>query len=548
VKTLVLEKYPKSTQDTYGRAITLYPRTTEMLDQLCLADELAQQCFACRTTVSYDKSGTEVTGRGWSFMEQMGKESWTQWDFALVLRQMYQEEIFRRVLAELGGRLETNKEAIAIRVDEGVKPGGHRVKVVVRNSATGVEETVICRYLIGADGGRSFVRRALEIPFDGETSEDRWVRVDGVIETDMPKSRGYGAIESPTHGNVLWAALDHGATRIGFAFTKERAAKYEVFDEKAAVAEAIESVKPFKLTFKQVDWFTIYSVGQRVARSFFIKDCVFLAGDACHTHSSGAAQGMNTGIHDAVNLAWKLSLVLQEQAPASLLETYQSERLPNVQKLINYDKDISRLMTMQLPLDWQGDPDADPNEILGVIMAEASAFTSGLSIAFDGNSLNVAGSLQTSLKPVLPGQRAPDALLQKPGTFENTRLHEQTPNLARFRIIVFAGNPALTQPVLHKLDTTLKGSGFLSSGTLPISWLTIPSEIGPSACELLGVMPFGKVFYDGDKVAHERYGVDVEKGGVFVLRPDGWVGTSLALTEETVSELESYFKGVLLVK
>jgi phenol 2-monooxygenase len=130
----------------------------------------------------------------------------------------------------------------------------------VRNSVTGVDETVICRYLIGADGGRSFVRRALEIPFDGETSEDRWVRVDGVIETDMPKSRTYGAIESPTHGNVLWAALDHGATRIGFAFTKERQAKYEVFDEKAAVAEAIESVKPFKLSFKQVDWFTVYSV------------------------------------------------------------------------------------------------------------------------------------------------------------------------------------------------------------------------------------------------------------------------------------------------
>jgi phenol 2-monooxygenase len=265
------------------------------------------------------------------------------------------------------------------------------------------------------------------------------------------------------------------------------------------------------------------------------------------TYQSGAAQGMNTGIHDAVNLAWKLSLVLQEQAPPSLLQTYQGERLPNVQKLINYDKDISRLMTMQLPLDWQGDPKADPNEILGVVMAEASAFTSGLSIAFDENLLNVAGSLKSSLKAVLPGQRAPDALLQKPGTFENTRLHKETPNVARFHIIVFAGNPASTHPALHKVDATLKASSFFSSGKLPISWVTIPSEIGPSAYELLGIMPFGKLFYDRDQIAHERYGVDVEKGGVFVLRPDGWVGTALTLTEETVSELETYFKGVLLV-
>lgn len=151
----------------------------------------------------------------------------------------------------------------------------------------------------------------------------------------MPKPRSYGAIESPTHGNVLWAALDHGATRIGFAFTAERQKGYAEFNEAAAIAEAIASVKPFSLKFKQVDWFTVYSVGQRIARNFFTKGCVFLAGDACHTHSSGAAQGMNTGIHDSINLAWKLSLVLRGMALPSILETYENERLPNVQKLIN---------------------------------------------------------------------------------------------------------------------------------------------------------------------------------------------------------------------
>ncbi|KAL2064838.1 hypothetical protein VTL71DRAFT_3978 [Oculimacula yallundae] len=170
----------------------------------------------------------------------------------------------------------------------------------------------------------------------------------------MPKSRRYGAIESPTHGNVLWAALDHGATRIGFAFTAERQKVYPVFNEEAAIVEAVASDKPFSLKFMQLDWWTIYSVGQRIARNFFVKDCVFLAGDACHTHSSGTAQGMNTGMHDACNLGWKMSLVLNKHAPRSLLENYESERLPNVQKLINYDKNISRLMIMQLPLTGRG--------------------------------------------------------------------------------------------------------------------------------------------------------------------------------------------------
>ncbi len=285
------------------------------------------------------------------------------------------------------------------------------------------------------------MRRAINIPFEGTSTEDKWVRIDGIVETNMPKSRGYGSIESPTHGNVLWAALDHGSTRIGFAFTAERQKGYTVFDESAAVAEAIESVKPFVLSFKKVEWFTVYSVGQRIAKSFFTKGSVFLAGDACHTHSSGAAQGLNTGLHDACNLGWKLSLVLRGLAPRSILDTYESERRPNVQKLINYDKDISRLMTMQLPVDWRGDPNADPNEVLGNVMKEAASFTSGLSIAFELNNINQKSPSTplTGFDSIAPGQRGPDVQLQKPGTNEATRLHKEAPNRAIFYIVVFTG-------------------------------------------------------------------------------------------------------------
>jgi phenol 2-monooxygenase len=337
----------------------------------------------------------------------------------------------------------------------------------------------------------------------------------------MPKTRVYGAIESPTHGNVLWAALDHGATRIGFAFTAERQKAYPEFNEAAAIAEAIASVKPFSLKFKQVDWFTVYSVGQRVARNFFTKECIFLAGDACHTHSSGAAQGMNTGLHDACNLGWKLSMVLHGLAPPSLLRTYEDERRPNVQKLINYDKDISRLMTMQLPIGWRGDPKADPNELLGVVMAEAASFTSGLSIAFEINSINVEGSFAaiSHPAPVAPGQRGPDVWLQKPGTMENTRLHVQIPNVARFHVIIFAGDPESTFAELKAFSGAVEDSTTVSNTSLPISWLVIPAKTGPSAFELLGVAPLGKVFYDGKQTAHMRYGVDVNRGGVFVMRP-----------------------------
>jgi phenol 2-monooxygenase (NADPH) len=514
-----------------------------MLDQLGLADELAQQCFACRTTVSYDPDGNEVQGRGWYFMENMKD---TAWDFALVLRQKYQEEIFRKRLREEGVELQAPVELMRVDVLDSVVEGGYRVSATTRDGVSGTTSGIRCKYLIGADGGRSFVRRALDIPFDGSNTEDKWVRIDGMVETDMPKSRSYGAIESKTHGNVLWAPLDHGATRIGFAFTAERQKGHPEFNEAAAVAEAIESVKPFKVSFTRVDWFTVYSVGQKMARNFFVGDCVFLAGDACHTHSSGAAQGMNTGIHDSINLGWKLSLVLRGIAHRSLLTTYESERLPNVQKLINYDKDISRLMTMQLPIGWKGDPNADPNEVLGYVMEEASTFTSGLSIDFNANMLNVQGSFVSATGPS-PGQRGPDVQLQKPGTFETTRLHKIMPNLSHFYVVIFVGELEETSALFREFSNAVERSRLLGNAHLPITWVTIPGQSGPSAFELLGSSPLGRVYFDQGQTAHARYGVDVKKGAVVVLRPDGWVGTSTILGSEAVKELETYFSSFLIV-
>jgi phenol 2-monooxygenase len=514
-----------------------------MLDQLGLADQLAQQCFACRQTVNYDKHGNEVPGRGWAFMEDMKD---TNWDFALVLRQKYQEEIFRTALKRHGVELDASYALTGVEILDNVEPGGHRVLATIEHGVTKVKSTIKCRYLVGADGGKSFVRRAMDIPFDGSSSEDKWVRVDGVIETDLPKPRTYCAIESPTHGNVLWAALDHGATRIGFAFTAERQKAYREFDEEAAVKEAIASVKPFSLKFKTVDWWTIYVVGQRIARSFFVNDCIFLAGDACHTHSSGAAQGMNTGMHDAVNLGWKLSLVLQGLAKPDLLHTYEAERLPNVQRLINYDKDISRLMTMQLPDNWTGDPNADPNEVLGRVMAEAATFSSGLGIYYEPDIyLNKAQS--EAVSSVQAGQRAPDVPLQKPATFEATRLQTETPNIAIFYIALFAGDVSVTRSLLADFTQAVTALPQLFDPDMPVQWLSIfAGPGGPSAFETLGGMPFGRVFYDEDHSAHKRYGIDVKKGAVLVLRPDGWVGTIVEMDGSAADKLRRYFERFLI--
>lgn len=164
------------------------------------------------------------------------------------------------------------------------------------------------KFLIGADGAHSTVRHLLRITSSQGTTPLRWVRIDGVVTTDMPDSHeGAASLESPTHGNVLWANLDHGRSRVGFALSAALLEKYgEHPTREECIEEAKVAFKPFSLEFESVDWYTAYAVRHSVADTF-IKDRIILAGDACHSHSSGTAQGMNTGVHDAVNLAWKLA-------------------------------------------------------------------------------------------------------------------------------------------------------------------------------------------------------------------------------------------------
>jgi phenol 2-monooxygenase (NADPH) len=148
--------------------------------------------------------------------------------------------------------------------------------------------TPFSKYLIGADGGRSTVRRIGQFPFPGTSTPLKWVRLDAIVETNMPHSHAKPiALESKSFGNVLWVPTDSGYTRIGFVFPDDLAP--ETATEETILSLARKAVEPFTLEFKKVDWWTIYAIGQRVAEKYR-KGSVFLAGDAAHTHSSGAAQ------------------------------------------------------------------------------------------------------------------------------------------------------------------------------------------------------------------------------------------------------------------
>ncbi|GAV99798.1 -dichlorophenol 6- [Lentinula edodes] len=520
------------TQSSYGRASTMWPRTIELLDQLDLAEPLIQAGMITRSGLHFHE-GRRVKG-GLMYGNRMDKLGDTFFKFALHLRQRLTEEIFADAASkEIGSTHMMLHRMQGFTIDQ--NEDSHPVTVQIKDLNTEEVVDIKCKYLIGADastlfGGKSTVRKLANISFEGEHTQGRWIRMDARVTTDMPNPRCLNSIDSASHGQILWCPIDNGLTRIGYVFSGSLIEKYggvEGVTQEVAMVEAKQALHPFKLEFLSVDWFTIYGIGQRIAGTFCANDRVFLAGDAGHTHSSGSAQGLNTGIHDAVNLAWKLALRVRGLAKKALLDSYDAERRQVVQTVIDNDKVISTLISGHYPPRFQGRSEPT-RELLTEWFNDLNMqhFTLGLGISYPLSLLNV-----TIADPL--------------GTGDPLRLQKILSNRAKFSIVVFFGNTEYTGLALVDLRTTITAlDSFVNVFPAQIfQWFTIPATFGNGGQEILGCHPFGKVYLDTEMKAHEMYGVDIRRGAVIVFRPDGWIGTVVPLSG--VGQLNHYFDAIL---
>ena len=204
----------------------------------------------------------------------------------------------------------------------------------------GTTEKASFRYIIGCDGARSVVRRSLDIPFEGDHYPVGFMLGDVVLDSDLPR------------GMVLWAinAAQQGPPDFFIAVPLPARNRYRVSmlappdssdiavptpglqtDRPAPTLEQLQAVAdrllPMKATMSDLQWSSNFRIGVRLA-AHYRKGRGFLAGDAAHIHPPPGGQGMNTGIQDAYNLAWKMALVLQGKTSPQLLDTYEAERRP----------------------------------------------------------------------------------------------------------------------------------------------------------------------------------------------------------------------------
>lgn len=312
--------------------------------------------------------------------------------------------------------------------------------ITCKQDVSQTRKTYGTRYLVGCDGAHSQVRKMIpnSVPI-GASSDAVWGVLDGVLDTDFPDIWSKVVVHSEELGSVLMIPRERNMTRLyielkpGSAETTGKERHTQEFVQKRAQ----EIMHPYRVEWRTVEWFGRYQIGQRVASHFADDDQkVFIAGDASHTHSPKAAQGMNTSMHDSWNLAWKLNFAIRGLAKPNLLQTYEQERKKIAEDLINFDYEHANAFAA-------GDPEA-----LAANFAKNVAFISGYGVSYDFNVLNVP-SKGFKLGHLSPGYLLPPAKVTRYVDANPVDIQTDIPALGQFRIYFFARNVHAAIPFLE---------------------------------------------------------------------------------------------------
>ena len=314
---VILEK--KESVTPYSKAIGVQARTLEIYEQIGLARKAVE-----RGTVA-GKGCLLVGGkvRGELDFSNIG-EGLSPYPYVLMLEQSKNE----RLLYEY---LQSHRKEVLWQTElESFSQNDSGVMAQVKTT-DGSSQIIEAKYLVGCDGPKSLVRHTLGLKFEGSTFERIFYVADAQIDWEFTHDALHVCLAKESFV-VFFPLKGEKRYRIVGVFPEEFSK-----DEGEVLYEEIESrikeLAELELDIHDVEWFSTYKVHTRHVSKFSQGRC-FLAGDAAHIHSPAGAQGMNTGIQDGYNLAWKMTLVVQGNADEKLLETYNEERLENAKHLL----------------------------------------------------------------------------------------------------------------------------------------------------------------------------------------------------------------------
>jgi len=560
-----------------GQADGVACRTVEMFDAFGLSGKLLREAYWVNETVFWrpskaDRSRIERTGR-----VQDTEDGLSEFPH-LIVNQARMQQYLLDYMRNSPTRFEPSYGVEF--VDLEVEPEGeHPVVVTLRKVANGAESTVRAKYVVGCDGAHSRVRDSIGAVPSGDFANHAWGVVDMLAVTDFPDIRLKAAIQSADEGNILLIPREGGYmvrlyVDLGDIDPNNREAFRENTQEKV-IGIAQRVLHPYTLDVKSVAWFAVYQVGQRVTDRFDDVPAdqadsrlprVFIAGDACHTHSAKAGQGMNVSMQDAFNLGWKLVSVLEGRARPELLRTYNIERHAIAQGLIDFDKEWSKIMAS---------PPKDPNhpELGGVDPAELQAYfvrsgryTAGVATHYPPATVLTAEAPQQNLaRGFTVGMRFHSAPVVRVADAKPEHLGHAARADGAWRIYAFADAsgrrlrelaaflPESPNSPIRRftaagadIDRVIDVRAVFQQGPRDLKVEELPSILLPRKGRF-GLVDYEKAYSPDLKNGPDIFdlrGIDRERGAIVVVRPDQYVSTVLGL--DAHDELTTFFERFLL--
>ncbi len=294
-----------------GRADALNARTLQLLELVGLFDDLYPIGKACNTSSIWE-DGKFLTRQSewWDELEGCFHKHF------LMIGQSYLEKLLDEKLSLMNAAVKRSTSIESIELNDAGS---------ITTLSSG--EKIKSLFVIGADGAHSFIRKHFEIPFEIIRPQIVWAVIDGIIETDFVKVPEIIVFQAET-SDVAWIPREGDIDRFYIRMDTID------FNVEEAIAKINRAMKPFTLRFKKIEWFSHFTVKESVAEKFYVHNRIFLAGDACHVHSVNGGQGLNTGLADAFNLIWKLKMVILTGGAPHLLNSYEQERKPVAQSVI----------------------------------------------------------------------------------------------------------------------------------------------------------------------------------------------------------------------
>ncbi|KAI3528971.1 FAD binding domain-containing protein [Colletotrichum abscissum] len=574
-----------------GRADGIQPRSLDLLRNMGLKSAIMAQKPARVYEVAFwdpPKSGNGIARTGtWASCPEFID---ARYPFTTLLHQGHIERVFLGDLEKNGVQVQRPWTITGFSSNEAENPE-YPVEVKLEHVDGTAQETLRAKYLFGGEGARSFIRNQLQIGIKHKDPISYvWGVMDGVVKTDFPDIKMKCTIHSK-HGSIMVIPREDNMVRLYIQIASSTDADFD--PRKTATEQEVQEsaqriLQPYSIEWERTEWYSVYPIGQGISDRYTLDQRVFLGGDACHTHSPKAGQGMNTAFLDAQNLAWKIHAVEAGFAQRDILKTYETERRDVAETLLDFDNRYAKLFSQrpdaaseaQAATENAGKEQSE-NAFIKTFK-ESCEFTSGYGVAYKPNVLNWSESHRAKSSLIHPegtklrtGRLFMNADVTRVVDANVVHLEQEIPLNGSFRIFVFAGKPSITRKALGDFASHLNNKRSFYAAYVRedvdsvshheqhnphskfFSFCTIFSakrssiEISRDVPEVLG--RYRDHVYADDRwdrhvpnakaAAHAKLGLDEEKGGVVVVRPDGYVGMVAKLVEGsgTVDALNEYF-------